>query len=80
VDDPTHEQERSQLTPKAAPHETAAVLRMHRAGFTSAQTCTTLDITRYELIHEMKLALDLEGTAGLLGLPIHDARVPKTAK
>lgn len=80
MDDPNHELERGKLAPKTAPHETAAVMRMHRAGFTGPQICDTLGMSLRELKHEMKLALDLEGEAGLLGLPIHDARVPKTAK
>lgn len=61
-------------------HETAAVIRMHRAGFTSPQIQQTLGMSPHEVKHEFQLGLDLEGAAHRLGLPIHDARVPKPPK
>jgi hypothetical protein len=79
-DGPDSPKEREQLSPKLAPHETAAVLRMHRAGFTAGQICETISISKHQLRHEIQMAIDDEATAGLLGVPIYDARVPKTAK
>lgn len=61
-------------------HESTAILRMHRAGFTAGQTCDTLGITQRVLKHEFKFGLDLETDAAGKGMPIYDARIPKTAQ
>lgn len=60
-------------------HETAAALRFHRAGLAGPVVASRLGISLHELKHEFQMGLDLEAAAGRLGLPIHDATLPKTA-
>jgi hypothetical protein len=60
------------ITDHRAPHETAAVLRMHRAGFSAPQICGLLKMSKHQLIHELNLAIDEEVDAHKAGLPIHD--------
>jgi hypothetical protein len=67
--------EESVLTSPEAPHETAAVLRMHRAGIPVPRICAILGISKQQLIHEMNAAVDDETHAGRAGLKIHDATV-----
>lgn len=63
----------SELTDPRAPHETAAVLRLHRAGWPAPKICGLLKISKDQLVHELNRAIDDETQAGLAKLPIHDA-------
>ena len=66
---------------KPAAHETAAVIRMHRAGFGASQICAKLGMFPYEMRHWFKVGMDDEGKADReRKAPIHDARVPKGTK
>ncbi|AOT24989.1 hypothetical protein PBI_KALPINE_70 [Mycobacterium phage Kalpine] len=69
------------LKSTAAPHETAAVLRMHRAGFKGADIMKTFKLRGTRLMKQMQRALDEESRAAHAGRPIHDAVIdPKLAK
>lgn len=61
-------------TPPAA-HETAAVLRMHRAGMGSGKICSLLGISKTQLIHEMNSAIDDEQDAHSKGMKIQDSGI-----
>ncbi|AEJ93363.1 hypothetical protein SEA_KIPPER29_71 [Mycobacterium phage Kipper29] len=64
-----------------APHESAAVLRMHRAGHKGADTLKILKVRATKLMKQMQRALDEETRAAHAGRPIHDAKIdPKRAK
>lgn len=65
------------LTSPDAAHETAAVLRMHRQGWSSAQICKALGLSPQGLKLAIELALDEEGEAHRLGLPIYDGQKSK---
>lgn len=56
-------------------HETAAVLRMYRAGMAPPQICGLLGMSKQQLIHELNSAIDQEHEAHREGMPIHDARI-----
>jgi Phage protein Gp68 len=59
-------------------HETSAVLRMHRAGWTGVQMAKLLGIMcGPPLTALIKRALDQETDATRKGLPIYDSRVSK---
>lgn len=74
------------LTDPKAPHETAAVLRMYRAGMTPPAICRILGMSKRQLQHELQSGIDDENEAHRLGAPIHDsvaspvAGVEKNAK
>lgn len=81
VDELDSPAERAKLDSQdAAPHETAAVLRMHRAGFTGAQTGKMLGMYPRELVDRIRIAIDEELEAHRQGRPIHDPKVPKGTK
>lgn len=67
------------LTVRKAPHETAAVLRLYRAGMIPPAICRVLGMSKRQLQHELQSALDDESEAHRLGLPIHDAAVSPVA-
>ncbi|ASJ79781.1 hypothetical protein KIY85_gp69 [Mycobacterium phage Heffalump] len=69
--DPNHPLLRS----PAAPHETAAVLRMHRAGYKGAQIMKILKLRGTRLMSQMQKALDDETRAAHAGRDIHDAKI-----
>ncbi|ALA48171.1 hypothetical protein AU152_gp58 [Mycobacterium phage Phlei] len=55
-----------------APHETAAVLRMQRAGFSGMETMSLLNMRATQLMGAVKKAMDDEQRAFNAGIPIHD--------
>ncbi|AKQ07648.1 hypothetical protein SEA_SMEADLEY_80 [Mycobacterium phage Smeadley] len=57
-----------------APHETAAVMRMHRAGFTPTETRRTLKYSGIgtRLQRELEQAIESESVAHRAGREIHD--------
>ncbi|KZM69392.1 hypothetical protein [Nocardia terpenica] len=65
------------LTSGYAPHETAAVLRMHRNGTPGFAIAETLEMKGTELVKALQSALDAEGEASRRGVPIHDARAKR---
>lgn len=62
-----------------APHETAGVLRAHRAGHQGSKLMKMLNLRGMRLMNEMKKAMDAESEAGKAGRPIYDAliNIPK---
>ncbi|AEL17891.1 hypothetical protein TRIXIE_69 [Mycobacterium phage Trixie] len=75
--DPNH----PMLKSTAAPHETAAVLRMHRAGYKGADIMKLFKLRGTRLMKQMQRALDEETRAANAGRPVHDAVIdPKLAK
>lgn len=68
------------LKSTAAPHETAAVLRMQRAGWKGADMLKLFKVRSQNLVRQMQRALNAETEAGHAGRPIHDARVPQGTK
>ncbi|AHJ86433.1 hypothetical protein 40AC_70 [Mycobacterium phage 40AC] len=75
--DPNHPLLRSPL----APHETAAVLRMHRAGHKGAKIMSILKLRGTALMKQMEKALADETSAAAQGRKIHDAKIdPKLIK
>ncbi|QDP44651.1 hypothetical protein SEA_NOTHINGSPECIAL_67 [Mycobacterium phage NothingSpecial] len=69
--DPNHPLLRS----TAAPHETAGVLRMHRAGYKGADIMKLLKLRGTRLMKQMQRALDEETRAAHQGRDIHDAKI-----
>lgn len=69
--DPNHPSLRSPI----APHETACVLRMHRAGYKGRATMKILKLRGTRLMNQMQRALDAETHAARAGRPIHDALI-----
>ncbi|ASR86169.1 hypothetical protein SEA_BOBSWAGET_64 [Mycobacterium phage BobSwaget] len=67
------------LKSTAAPHETAAVLRMHRANWKGADIMKLFKLRGTKLMKQMQKALDDETRAAHAGRPIHDAliNIPK---
>lgn len=63
-----------------APHETRAVMRMHRAGKAGPMIMEALKITGQSMMKQLQLAMDEEGAAHRRKVPIHDARMPKGTK
>lgn len=81
--DPNSEQQRGLLTKLAildAPHETRAVMRMHRSGHDGQTIMKTLRITGQSMVKQMQLAMDEEGAAHRRKVGIHDAKMPRGAK
>lgn len=56
----------------ATAHETAAVLRMHRAGMHESRIRKLLGMSKTQLMHELRIALEDETAAFELGQPIQD--------
>lgn len=69
--DPNH----PTLKSKAAPHETAAVLRMHRAGYKGADIMKLFKLRGTKLMNQMQRALNDETVAAHQGRDIHDAKI-----
>ncbi|GAB4584439.1 hypothetical protein [Nocardia sp. IFM 10818] len=67
------------LTSAHAPHETAAVLRMHRNGIPGFALADELGMKGTELVKALQSALDAEGEASRHGVPIHDAAIKKAS-
>ena len=65
------------LKSTAAPHETAAVLRMQRAGYGGSAIMRILRVKGTVLMREIKRAVDDETIASRAGRPIHDAKIRK---
>ena len=65
------------LTVKGAPHETAAVLRMQRAGHPASKIMQVAKIKGISLVQRLQSAMTDENVAHRRGIPVHDARVPK---
>lgn len=66
------------LTSPMAPHETAALLRMQRAGYPGAVTMKLLKLRGTELMNKMQAALDAETTAAGHGRNVHDSLIDPT--
>jgi len=73
--DPNHPMLKSPL----APHETAGVLRMQRAGWPGKQIAKLLNLGGIALMESIQAGIDAEGEANRLGRPIHDAVITKGA-
>ncbi|QBP31086.1 hypothetical protein SEA_REFUGE_68 [Mycobacterium phage Refuge] len=58
-----------------APHETAGVLRMQRAGHQGADIMKILKIKASALTKQFSKAIDAEQEAHERGRPIHDAKI-----
>lgn len=71
--DPNHQL----LKSVGAPHETAAVLRMNRAGWAGEEIIVMLGFRGSELVDKMRLGLNQETAASKRGLAIHDDPIPK---
>ena len=67
--DPNH---KSLLSPMA-PHETAGVLRVHRAGYKGSELIKVLNMRGTQMMNALRRAMDCEGIASSRGVPIHDA-------
>lgn len=62
------------LPDQGAPHETAAVLRMQRAGWPAPRIQGILKMRPAQLMSALQKALDDEGEASRRGCPIHDGQ------
>ncbi|BBX09461.1 hypothetical protein [Mycolicibacterium aichiense] len=71
--DPNHPMLRSPL----APHETAGVLRVHRAGFKGPDILKLLKMRATRLSRELERAISAEQEAAHQGRKIHDAKIPQ---
>lgn len=71
--DPNHRSLNSPFTP----HESAAILRMYRAGVEKSKIMKLLKLRGTQMMKAMERAMDCEGIASRSGVPIHDAKVPK---
>ena len=71
--DPNHQSLKSQY----APHETAGVLRMQRAGYPSKEIAKILGLKGLDLMNTLQTAIDAEAIASRRGVQIHDAMVDK---
>lgn len=74
--DPNHPSLKSPL----APHESAAVLRMHRAGMTGVDMMKILKCRGGRLTKMFQRGLDVEGIAAMRGVPIYDSLIEKGTK
>lgn len=59
----------------AAPHETAAVMRMSRAGRPGSEIMKTLRLRGTRLMSMLQKAMDDESRAFERGVPIYDALI-----
>jgi hypothetical protein len=62
-----------------APHETAGVLRTHRAGWAGGEIAKELKVGPFKVINALRTALDQEQEAAKSGRDIYDAliEIPK---
>lgn len=58
-----------------APHETAAVLRMQRAGYPGSSIMKTLKLRGTALMNQMQKALNEETRASGHGRDVHDSLI-----
>lgn len=72
---PGHPALRSQL----APHETAGILRVHRAGTPGGKLAVLFKLPGVLLMRALQSALDQEGVAHQSGREIHDDTLTKKA-
>lgn len=66
-----------ELTSLDAPHETAAVLRMQRAGKKGVEIMKLLRMRGTALMDELRHAMDSESDAAEAGVDIYDAPIKK---
>ncbi|ASW31629.1 hypothetical protein SEA_STEPMIH_71 [Mycobacterium phage StepMih] len=62
------------------PHESAAVLRMHRAGYPGPVIMKTLQLKGTQLMQALNKAITDEQDAASRGRAIHDALIARGAK
>lgn len=74
--DPNHQL----LKSPQAPHETAGVLRMQRAGYPGAEMMKTLKVRATSLVKQLQNAMEEENKAHQAGRPIHDALIAPEPK
>ncbi|MGW6624244.1 hypothetical protein ACWF99_23770 [Nocardia sp. NPDC055002] len=60
-----------------APHETAGVLRIKNTGMPGNDLMKLWGLRATTLMNQLQKGLDQVQLAGRLGLPIHDALMPK---
>lgn len=63
------------LKSSLAAHETAGVLRAHRAGHQGSRLMKLLNLRGMRLMNEMKKAMDAEAEAATAGRPSYDALI-----
>lgn len=63
-----------------APHETAAVLRLNRAGYSGPHMMQIMRVRATQLMAALQKAMDLEQDAYRRGLPIHDSLIERGTK
>lgn len=68
------------LTATDAPHETAAVMRIHRTGRPASEMMKLLKLRGAALTSQMQKAIDDEVRAARAGRPIFDSLFPKGIK
>lgn len=66
-----------ELTSLDAPHETAAVLRIHRGGKKAVDIMKTLRMRGTALMEELQDAMEAESDAAEAGVDIHDALIKR---
>ncbi|AVR57050.1 hypothetical protein PBI_PUPPY_68 [Mycobacterium phage Puppy] len=71
--DPNHPQLKSPL----APHETGAVLRAHRAGFSGAWIAKNFKMSPNRIMKDLRTQMGDENTAHAQGRPIYDGQTSK---
>jgi hypothetical protein len=65
------------LLAQNTPHETAGVLRIHRAGRSGKEIMKALGLRGTSLMKQMQKAIDDESHAHACGRDIHDAPITK---
>ena len=65
------------LQSPVAPHETNAVMRMHRGGWLGENIMRSLRMSGRAVVKEMHKAMDDEQAAHAAGRQIHDALIEK---
>lgn len=68
------------LLSKAAPHETAGLMRIHRTGRPAQEIAKMFKLRGHRLVAALKNTLDEEQAAYEQGRPIYDALMPKGAE
>jgi hypothetical protein len=63
-----------------APHERAGILRAQRAGWPVEDLAKLFHTGSRKLLKEIGRAVNQEAVAYRLGLPMHEARIPKENK
>lgn len=65
------------LQSPVAPHETNAVMRMHRGGWPGEKIMRSLRMRGRDVVISIHVAMDEEQAAYEAGRPIHDAPIEK---